>query len=381
MDGRVLEFLTSAACGRIAAESAPAPGAVREPDEFESLAIEVFFRQYEENAGYRSWCDALGVAPRSVTRSAEIPAVPVAAFKELELCRGTPAAEFRTSGTGGAGQGRHLLPSLDHYRASAMRNFAACVMPEGWKLRALALAPPPRVRPFSSLSRMLEWVLEEHGAAGSGWFVSERGLESEKLAAALLDSQAAGAQVLLAGSTAAFIAFLSFCDAEGIRLELPGGSRLMDTGGQKGSGSGGVLPLAEFQERFRRRVAATLGIPAHLVVNEYGMTELCTQFYDSSLVDRLARREEVPGPRLKLVPAWARVSAVDPVTLSPLPGGETGMLRVVDLANAGSVIAVQTEDLGTVVPGGFVLEGRPRAAEARGCGLTFDELARGGEKR
>jgi len=52
------------------------------------------------------------------------------------------------------------------------------------------------------------------------------------------------------------------------------------------------------------------------------------------------------------------------------------LLVHLDLANVGSVMAVQTEDLGTVVPGGFVLEGRPRAAEARGCGLTFEELAR-----
>jgi hypothetical protein len=68
---------------------------------------------------------------------------------------------------------------------------------------------------------------------------------------------------------------------------------------------------------------------------------------------------------------------VDPVTLAPLPPGRVGLLRVLDLANAGSVAHVLTEDLGeTADDGGVLLRGRPAAAEARGCGLTFEVLLR-----
>jgi hypothetical protein len=49
--------------------------------------------------------------------------------------------------------------------------------------------------------------------------------------------------------------------------------------------------------------------------------------------------------------------------------GETGLIRIVDLANAVSVLAIQTEDLGVRHPGGFKLLGRAQLAESRGCSL------------
>jgi len=352
---RVLRFLTS-------------PGA----ESFDDLALAVFRHQAEANPAYHQWCEAVGCTPASVATVDAIPAVPVAAFKELELCTGMPAAEFRTSGTTGTGPGRHLLPSLEPYRVAALAWFGACVMPEGWKMRTLVLAPPPTLRPASSLSRMLAWIIEASGEDGSGWYVGAAGLEHERLAGALLDAQRGGIPVLVLATSAALLDFLAYCDATGLVVALPGGSRLMDTGGQKGSASRWPRPAAVFQDGLYRRVAATLGIPVTRCVNEYGMTELCSQFYD----DVMVRPHEVPAtPRVKVVPPWVRTRVVDPVTLETAPEGQAGLLVHVDLANVGSVIAVQTEDLGTMVPGGFILEGRPRAAEARGCGLTFAELA------
>lgn len=374
VEDRVLEYIKSAP------ESAPpAPvsvDGVREADPFEDLALAVFHHQYANNPGYRRWCEDTRVSPRSVLRSSDIPAVPVSAFRDMEFCCGTPQAEFRTSGTTGAGAGRHLIPDLAPYRASAMRHFSRCVMPEGWKLRTLALVHPPRLRPASSLTRMAAWVLEEFGAPGSGWFVGEEGLMREKLAEALLDARSGGLQSLIVGTTAALLAFYDFCDAEGIRLEMPGGSRVMDTGGPKGTAVPESTPLEEFQARFRRRTQATLGIPPEMCVNEYGMTEMCSQFYDRAMLDFRARVAPAPGPRVKAGPAWTRTCAVDPVTLDPLPAGERGLLRHLDLANVGSVAAVLTEDFGRVVGGGIVLEGRPRRAEARGCGLSLGEAPR-----
>lgn len=354
--------------------ASPAPSAIdgiREADPFEALALDVFHHQYANNPGYRRWCEDIKASPRSVLRSSDIPAVPVSAFRDLEFCCGAPVAEFRTSGTTGMGAGRHLLPSLEPYRASAMRHFTDCVMPEGWKLRTLALIHPPRLRPGSSLSRMAAWILEDQGTPGSGWFVGEAGLMREKLAEALLDARSGGTQTLLLGTTAALLAFYDFCDSEGIRLEMPGGSRVMDTGGLKGTGEPAGVSLEEFQSRFRRRTQSILGIPPEMCVNEYGMTEMCSQFYDRAMLDHRGRIAFAPGPRVKVGPAWTRTWAVDPVTLDPLPAGTRGLLRHLDLANVGSVSAVLTGDFGRVVDGGIVLEGRPRSAEARGCGLAL----------
>ena len=49
--------------------------------------------------------------------------------------------------------------------------------------------------------------------------------------------------------------------------------------------------------------------------------------------------------------------------------GETGLLRIFDLANVCSVLAVQTEDLAIRSEDGFELVGRAQLAEPRGCSL------------
>jgi hypothetical protein len=68
-------------------------------------------------------------------------------------------------------------------------------------------------------------------------------------------------------------------------------------------------------------------------------------------------------------PPWARVQIVSPETGLEAGQGETGLIRVFDLANVYSVMAIQTEDLGTRRGDGFELVGRAAEAEARGCSL------------
>ena len=115
-----------------------------------------------------------------------------------------------------------------------------------------------------------------------------------------------------------------------------------------------------------------LGVAAERIVNQYGMTELGSQFYDSNL--------RHPGePRCKLEPPWARVVIVDPETRRPAEPGVVGSVAIYDLANTGSVMAVETADLGRSVGNGFEILGRESGAEARGCSIAADELfARGG---
>jgi hypothetical protein len=65
---------------------------------------------------------------------------------------------------------------------------------------------------------------------------------------------------------------------------------------------------------------------------------------------------------------------VDPETLEPVSPGITGLLQHFDLANAASVSAIQTEDLGVAVDGGFQLLGRAPGATPRGCSVAMDLL-------
>ena len=68
-------------------------------------------------------------------------------------------------------------------------------------------------------------------------------------------------------------------------------------------------------------------------------------------------------------PHWARVQIVSPETGCEVAEGGTGLIRVFDLANVYSVMAIQTEDLGIRHGDGFALAGRAVLAEPRGCSL------------
>src|SRR5207302_625090 len=159
--------------------------------------------QFEQNAPYRAFCERRGVTPATVARWEDVPAVPSAAFRRVELACGPPEAVFRTSGTSGAGaRGRHLVPCLALYRASALATFAPFVLPDAARLPCLCLAPPPALRPESSLVQMCVWV-GEGLASGIEWMIGERGLETERLLARLAAAEASGEALLLLGVLAA----------------------------------------------------------------------------------------------------------------------------------------------------------------------------------
>ena len=77
------------------------------------------------------------------------------------------------------------------------------------------------------------------------------------------------------------------------------------------------------------------------------------------------------------MPPWVRTRAVDPATLEDVEPGQPGVLVHYDLANTGSVVAVQTSDAGLLRPGGFEVRGRIEGAEERGCSIAADALLAG----
>ena len=106
------------------------------------------------------------------------------------------------------------------------------------------------------------------------------------------------------------------------------------------------------------------------------MTELCSQFYEPSLGSG-AHSRTGDDARVYRGPPWTRTRVLDPETLSSVPRGEPGLLAHWDLANAWTVCAVVTEDLGILAEDGFRLLGRAEGAELRGCSLRAEELLGG----
>jgi hypothetical protein len=337
------------------------------PPDFESWALRIFAYQFERNGPYRAFCARRGVTPATVARWEDVPPVPVAAFRRADLACGPPEAVFRTSGTTDpAARGRHLVPHLVLYRASALGAFARFVLPDDARLACLCLVPPPAARPDSSLARMCAWVGEAL-ASSVEWFVGEGGLDAERLLARLEAAEPRGEALLLLGATAAFARLFGACRARGRRFRLGPGSRLMDTGGQKGL----RRPLS--RGAFLRACWTLLGVAGYYCINEYGMTELCSQRYDSVLHDRFHGRNL--APRRLVAPPWLRTRVLDPDTLRPVAPSTTGLLCHHDLANAGSVSVVLTEDLGrTVGHDGIEIAGRVAGAMPRGCGMLLEAL-------
>jgi hypothetical protein len=340
---------------------------------FAALARKLFTYQYEHCAPYRRFCDGRGVAPANLDDWTHIPAVPTGAFKEVAL-RTFPAEDtlrtFRTSGTAVGKRGELHLDTLALYDASLLPTFRRFVLPEleagGSPLPIRVLAPPPEELEDSSLSHMFGRVVVELGATGSGFDVEQGELLTKDLIARLQRIEDENTPILLCGTAFAFVHLVDALTAQATELSLPEGSRIMETGGFKGRSR--ELERSALEALLER----SLGVAPGRVVNQYGMTELGSQFYDSNL-----RYPE--QPRCKLGPPWARVLIIDPETREPADPGDPGIVTIYDLANTGSVLAVETADLGRQVGRGFEIIGREPGAEARGCSIAADELlVRGG---
>lgn len=348
---------------------------VREPwpeQRFGELALRVFEYQLEANPIYSSYCRKRGVTPSTVADWQSIPPVPTSAFKVVPLISGDCSRVervFWTSGTtrGAHGRGAHHVLDLDLYRASLIPNLEARLY--GTRLRLLALVPSPDEAPDSSLSFMLGEALAVLSGGDGGFFVRpERGLDVAGLRAAIEEAAAEDQPVLLAGTAFAFVHWLDALAEADLRLRLPVGSRLLETGGFKGRSR--TLSRPELYGA----LSTAHEVPVERIVNEYGMTELLSQFYEPVLSGEAGSLDD----RVHVPPPWMRTRVLHPVTLEPLACGEEGLLCHYDLANAGSVMAVLTEDMGIMdAEGGLRVLGRVEGAEPRGCSLAMDELLAG----
>lgn len=332
---------------------------------FDLLAVDLFRAQSGSNPAYRAWLQARGVRPEQVGTWRDIPAVPARAFKELDLTSLPPDERefvFWSSGTTGENRSRHFhsRESVALYEASLRPWFAHHLLrADGPAPRLLALTPPPAQAPNSSLVHMLDVVACGPGLHPGEIFFGRTqpdgawDLEIPRLVAAVAAAQKADQPVVLLGTAFSFVHLLDGLAEVGGRLPLPAGSRVMETGGYKGRSR--EMPRAALHAA----LAETLGLPADDLVTEYGMSELSSQAYDS------------PDPRTATryfrFPPWARALVVSPDSGREVAEGERGWLRIFDLANVWSVLAVQTEDVAIRRGDGFELLGRAVAAEPRGC--------------
>jgi len=333
--------------------------------QFDQQALQLFAYQYGANAPYRGFCQRRGATPRTVKTWSDIPAVPIDAFKAMELrCEPPTPAErvFMTSGTTRADmRGRHFHPRLDIYDLSMTRNFSRRVMRDVERLPMGILFPDETAMPNSSLAHYLALAKSEFGTPDSRYFMSPQGIDLDGLWHTLEQAEQRGEPYALLGASFSFVHIIDALRQSGRRFHLPPGSRILDTGGYKGQSR--ELPL----DTFYAELCELLGVPRALCLNMYGMTELSTQFYDDG---------NATVPSVKSGPHWIRSRLVDPATGRTVPEGERGILAHCDLGNFNSVSTILTEDVGEPAAGGFLLLGRASGAQAKGCSLAVEEFVR-----
>jgi hypothetical protein len=295
---------------------------------------------FHRNAPYRAFCQSLG-READLAHWREIPCVPQSAFKHADL-RSFPPEEtiktFRTSGTTGEGFGQHHFRTLKIYETAVREGWRHAGLPTG---PFLVIAPHPDEAPHSSLSHMLGTLVRREDFVAAGGKID------------LSPLRAVQEPVCILGTA---LGFLNLCEQLGEEhVHLPAGSTAMETGGYKGSGRD--ISRGELYAM----ISDKLGIAPQDIFNEYGMTELSSQFY--------AR-----GPHGRHHgPPWARAIVADPVTLQEVDEGATGIVLVYDAANAGSVVGIRTQDLAIKRGEAFELLGRDPAALPRGCSRAADE--------
>jgi hypothetical protein len=330
--------------------------------EFSGLALMLFTLQFDSNPAYRKFCEARKIAPHLVSHWSQIPAVPTSAFKEFEISS-LPADKrthvFHSSGTTAQNPSRHFhgAESLAIYQASLLPWFRFHVRPAP---QLAILTPPPSLAPNSSLVHMFEIIRRNFHAPGQsflGTLAADRSwtLDFESTIAALEVASSRGERVVVLGTAFSFVHLLDDLAEKNLQFKLPPGSQVMETGGYKNRSR--ALPKNELHTLISRR----LGVPSSTILCEYGMSELSSQAYD-------APHSTSVTPHFRF-PPWARAHIISPETGGEVAEGETGLLRIFDLANVFSAMAIQTEDLAIRRGSGFELLGRSEQAEPRGCSL------------
>ncbi len=349
--------------GGILARGASLPMTVDDLAARDALALEIFGWQRSLNPALDRYATVLlgSRAPASVQ---EIPAIPTDVFKIARVACFSPAATvrvFRTSGTSHEVRGEHPFADLSLYTASARGAAARWLLPAS-RYQMICVAQDESLAPDSSLTFMLArfaevWAPEQP----QPFVVGPAGLEVHRAITVLRDAGRHGIPVALLGATWGLVHLADALTAHGFsRIPLPPGSVIMPTGGFKGR-------VRELSPRdLSALLVDRLGVPPEAIIGEYGMTELSSQAYEARIEGAAAGRYRAPP--------WLVVNVVNPETLAPLPHGATGLLRLVDLANLGSSIAIQTSDLGRTHPDGFDVLGRAPGATPRGCARALDIL-------
>lgn len=317
---------------------------VRDESSFAEMALEIFRLQSAANPVYAGFIAALGIDPASVRDPGDIPFLPVAFFRSMNVITGSDPVVtiFESSTTTGATPARHLVTDTGLYERSFFSAFRLFYGdPSDYVIAALL--PSYTERGNSSLVYMTDRLARASGDSNSGFYRDDR----EKMIRVLRDACRRGRKAILLG-----VSFALLDLAEDLSPDLSG-VIVIETGGMKG----------RRKEITREELHSilTAGLNVSEIHSEYGMTELLSQAYSK-------------GGGIFHAPPWMKVllrEDRDPLSMIRETGA-TGGINIIDLANINSCSFISTGDLGRLSSdGGFEVLGRFDNSDVRGCNLMI----------
>lgn len=312
--------------------------------DFNGLAMELFHYQYEHNGLYRKYADSSRPGAGRPEQLSDIPFLPIGFFKTHEVRTGDYQAEkvFRSSGTGGMLNSRHIVRDAGLYTRSYLEGFRL-FYGDPAQYTFLGLLPSYLEREGSSLIEMVKGLMDRSGSPHNGFYLYEH----EALAAKLKMLSEERKKTMLFGVSFALLDF-----AERFPLQLNNNILIMETGGMKGRRKEIIRP------ELHNTLKEAFGLEQ--IHSEYGMTELLSQAWSE-------------GEGRFRTPPWMKVmirDIQDPYCF--LPHGKSGAINIIDLANLHSCAFIETQDIGKLhEDGSFEVLGRTDASDIRGCSLLI----------
>lgn len=314
---------------------------IKNHNQFQAKALEVYNYQYQKNPVYHQFCSLLGKSPDKVHQVSDIPFLPIDFFKTKKIVSATqtPTTIFTSSGTTGSVTSKHYVLDTAIYEQSYLKAFELfygdvadyCV---------LALLPSYLERQGSSLIYMVDDLIKKSQHPESGFYLNVIDLLKKKIQ----EMDGKGTKILLIGVS---FALLDMVEKHSLQLK---NTIVMETGGMKG----------KRKEMIREELHAILkkGFGTDHIHSEYGMTELLSQGYSK-------------GEGIFKSPPWMKILIRDPEDpMTYLNAAKTGGVNVIDLANIHSCSFLATQDLGKVyADGSFEILGRFDNSDIRGCNL------------
>ncbi len=315
-------------------------------ERFNELALREFEFLYRASTPYRDSCKRNNFSPGTINRWEEIPAVASFSMHDaggLSSASGVVELERKRG---------PVFPDKDTVvLSSTVNNLLAktFLFPDIERIKMLLAVPVPLMAPGMVMASGLKRLAQRFGTPESRFLISFRGLDLEALAGALRRAEKLREPLALLGATFVIDYFLDACEKEGIRFDLPEGSRIVDSGGYMGR------YVKCTKEEYFRKCKRILGVEENHCVNALWICESSTVYFDNVLRNSLSG---LVKERCKEMPPWTRVIAVDPRDFKRAPKGKPGLLRLYDLTNRAMAFAVQTDKIGFETEDGFEVAGK-----------------------